>query len=510
MTFEANEKTVCSKYLYDCFSEQVFAKAEKMDIGLLIETLKAINDITDDEMRKHEGIVWQSILNNIVPSKKKVRSSKHMTVLVFAIVLLLLTTIALAATLIPSLKAWLTGNENWTFQQGIGQVEPQQYNTYKFELSGITFSDTEMIVDDRSYWACIKAESPKIRVIPYSGFSDDLPKGDQQCNGEKTAYVSVKLQYGHEINDMVSYEQDEEGNVYFLCTGVLEKEHQPNEMINVSANVVIDGIETQKEMQVPVSILPTIEDRSIAEPVVAGNTGLILENLNLHRTSFRTYISYQVIQKDMPMEARLLSPLLVLTDDQGNELKSYWDYSEQVPDAIHVQVWNNKRDFLLFERILTQEDFVINADKKTTETQIQNSPSVIGEQSFIADIPISLSDMYPETNVVSSNGNEYRLRLRDYAHENDHYKQIVKENHQFGDAWEKALQAIQEQYAFDTSTLPLYLISYGYRETADCFDTPYWQFDLVNPNDMQDFYEVIIHAETLEVLYCINSKGGNG
>ena len=45
--------------LYAVFESQVFGKAKSMDVPLLRETVKALDDRMDSEVAPHQVIVWQ-------------------------------------------------------------------------------------------------------------------------------------------------------------------------------------------------------------------------------------------------------------------------------------------------------------------------------------------------------------------------------------------------------------------------------------------------------------------
>ena len=86
--------------LYAVFESQVFGKAKSMDVPLLTETVKALDDRTDGEAAPHKEFVWQKIVHRILNMQRPFAlglSRKGFAILVAALVLLI-TTVALALT----------------------------------------------------------------------------------------------------------------------------------------------------------------------------------------------------------------------------------------------------------------------------------------------------------------------------------------------------------------------------------------------------------------------------
>lgn len=278
--------------------------------------------------------------------------------LVLAVILLLLLSMgALAATIIPSIQAWISG---WTFSDAVGQIETAKGSLAAVQVEGITFTCVEAMADDRMYFANIRAEGKgDVLLVPYSGqdweaSAEGIPNPDDL----PIIFVHATVHWGGEAELFDVTEDTENNTPYFLCNGSMEANHSSDQMTLV-ADVLMDGKTTRKTVPFSIDRLPTIEDYSIPEPIILGNTGYTLTALSLHRTAFRTYVEYDYVLENMPLEMALKQPTMHLTQKDGSRLFRYWPYDEGVPEEIHVEVWNRSRDELLFEQTLTPSDFVI-------------------------------------------------------------------------------------------------------------------------------------------------------
>jgi len=298
--------------------------------------------------RKMQALLQEK--NRPSPSKRPI--------LVLAVVLsLLLSMGALAATLIPSIQAWLSG---WTFSAAVGQIQTTKGSLATVQVEGITFTCVEAMADDRMYFANIRAEGKgDVLLVPYSGQDwQASAEGISNPQNLPIVFVHATVRCGGEaeLSDFAEYA--ESNTPYFLCNGSMEANHSPDQMTLV-ADVLMDGKTTRKTVPFSIDQLPTIEDYSIPEPLVLGNTGYTLTSLSLHRTAFRTYVEYDFVLENMPLEMALKQPTLHLMQKDGSRLFRYWPYDEGVPEEIRVEVWNRSRDELLFWQTLTPSDFVI-------------------------------------------------------------------------------------------------------------------------------------------------------
>lgn len=278
--------------------------------------------------------------------------------LVLAVILLLLLSMgALAATFIPSIQAWLSG---WTFSDAVGQIQTTKGSLAAVQVEGITFTCVEAMADDRMYFANIRAEGKgDVLLVPYSGQDwEASTEGISNPQNLPIVFVHATVRCGGEAELSDITEDTENNTTYFLCNGSLEASRSSDQMILV-ADVLIDGKTTRKTIPFSIDRLPTIENYSIPEPIILGNTGYTLTALSLHRTAFRTYVEYDFVLENMPLEMALKQPTMHLTQKDGSRLFRYWPYEEGVPEEIHVEVWNRSQDELLFWQTLTPSDFVI-------------------------------------------------------------------------------------------------------------------------------------------------------
>lgn len=301
-------------------------------------------------------------MQSLLQEEKRPFALRKPALLPAVILLLLLSMGALAATLIPSLQAWLASR---TFSDAVGQVQPTKGTLATVQVDGITFTCVEAMADDRMFFAIIRAEGEdNVLLVPYSG-QDWEASAEGIANPDKLpivfVYATVRCGGEAELNDITA--DTENNTTYFLCNGYMEANHASDQMTLV-ADVLIDGKTTRKTVPFSIDRLPTIEDYSIPEPIVLGNTGYTLTTLSLHRTAFRTYVEYDYVLENMPLEMALKQPTLSLTQKDGSRLFRYWPYDEGMPDAIRIEVWSRSRDERLFEQTLTSSDFVITKGKE--------------------------------------------------------------------------------------------------------------------------------------------------
>lgn len=78
------------------------------------------------------------------------------------------------------------------------------------------------------------------------------------------------------------------------------------------------------------------------------------------------------------------------------------------------------------------------------------------------------------------------------------------------DALRLALDAVMGKYGQTEGQLLRFRVSYGYRAEGDYFEGPYWQFDLDNPVNALDAYEVMVHSHDGHIIYICGPGEGNG
>lgn len=75
--------------LLDACERQLFAKARRMDVPLLQEILRALDDRPDEAVAPHRDAVWKAVCRGIRP-KERVHARRHRASLAVALILLLL------------------------------------------------------------------------------------------------------------------------------------------------------------------------------------------------------------------------------------------------------------------------------------------------------------------------------------------------------------------------------------------------------------------------------------
>jgi len=137
--------------LYTVFESQVFGKAKSMDVPLLLETVKALDDRMDGEAAPHQGIVWQKIVHRILNIQRPFAlglNRKGFAILVVALALLL-STVALALTNWNAIVEWVYNLEKqesrvemWTLEQKQSLVDALREQGYDMsalpDLNGMT------------------------------------------------------------------------------------------------------------------------------------------------------------------------------------------------------------------------------------------------------------------------------------------------------------------------------------------------------------------------------------
>ena len=93
--------------LYATFEGEVFSNPKNMDIGLIKETVFALDARGNEEVAPHMNYVWQMIQQRIQNQQKisMLRIPKRRLVVLVAVLILLLTAIALAFTYVDELRA---------------------------------------------------------------------------------------------------------------------------------------------------------------------------------------------------------------------------------------------------------------------------------------------------------------------------------------------------------------------------------------------------------------------
>ena len=109
------------------FEDQVFSKAKEMDVSLLNETVRALDDHTDEEAAPHQSRVWQQVTSKVQKQRQLFGLSiRRRTMIVLVIVLaLLLTSAALGIidwtavfqSTYHEVKRQETRVENWSLEQ---------------------------------------------------------------------------------------------------------------------------------------------------------------------------------------------------------------------------------------------------------------------------------------------------------------------------------------------------------------------------------------------------------
>jgi len=147
--------------LYAVFESQVFSKPKFMDVPLLTETVKALDDRMDGEVAPHQLIVWQKIVHRILNMQRPFAlglSRKGFAILVAALVLLI-TTVALALTNWNAIVEWVyhlerqeSRVEQWTLEQKLSLADSLREQGYDMsalpDLNGMTEDEKDVFLTD--------------------------------------------------------------------------------------------------------------------------------------------------------------------------------------------------------------------------------------------------------------------------------------------------------------------------------------------------------------------------
>lgn len=147
--------------LYAVFESQVFSKSKSMDVPLLTETVKALDDRMDGEVAPHQVIVWQKIVHRILNIQRPFAlglSRKGFAILVVAL-MLLLTGVALALTNWNAIVEWVyhlekqeSRVEMWTLEQKLSLADSLREQGYDMtalpELNGMTADEKDAALSD--------------------------------------------------------------------------------------------------------------------------------------------------------------------------------------------------------------------------------------------------------------------------------------------------------------------------------------------------------------------------
>ena len=85
------------KELYSVFEDQVFSKAKKMDISLLNETVRALDEHSDEEAAPHQNMVWLQVSSKVLKQQQPVALglTRHAIAILVIILMILLTSVAI-------------------------------------------------------------------------------------------------------------------------------------------------------------------------------------------------------------------------------------------------------------------------------------------------------------------------------------------------------------------------------------------------------------------------------
>ncbi len=147
--------------LYAVFESQVFGKAKSMDVPLLTETVKALDDGMDGEVAPHQVIVWQKIVHRILNMQRPFAlglSRKGFAILVAALMLLLMG-VALALTNWNAIVEWVyhlekqeSRVEMWTLEQKQSIADALREQGYDMsalpDLNGMTEEEKDAALTD--------------------------------------------------------------------------------------------------------------------------------------------------------------------------------------------------------------------------------------------------------------------------------------------------------------------------------------------------------------------------
>ena len=113
------------KELYSVFEDQVFSKAKKIDISLLNETVRALDEHSDEEAAPHQNRVWLQVSSKVQAQQPVVLGLTRHAIAILIIIL----TILLAGVAI--------GVIDWTavFQSTYHDTERQETSVESWSLN---------------------------------------------------------------------------------------------------------------------------------------------------------------------------------------------------------------------------------------------------------------------------------------------------------------------------------------------------------------------------------------
>ena len=107
------------------FEDQVFSKAKKMDVSLLNETVRALDEHSDEEAAPHQNRVWLQVSSKVLEQQKPVvlGLTRHAVAILIIILTILLAGVAI-------------GVIDWTavFQSAYHDTERQETNVENWSL----------------------------------------------------------------------------------------------------------------------------------------------------------------------------------------------------------------------------------------------------------------------------------------------------------------------------------------------------------------------------------------
>jgi hypothetical protein len=85
------------KALYSVFEDQVFSKAKKMNVSLLNETIRALDEHSDEEAAPHQNRVWQQVSSRVLKQQQPVALGlpRHAIAILVIMLMILLTSVAI-------------------------------------------------------------------------------------------------------------------------------------------------------------------------------------------------------------------------------------------------------------------------------------------------------------------------------------------------------------------------------------------------------------------------------
>ena len=93
--------------LYSAFKNEVFSEPKEMDVSLIRETTRTLDDRNDEDVAPHKDYVWQKIRQRIQDCRRSfvLGMPKRRFAILVAVLIMLITAVALAFTFFDELKA---------------------------------------------------------------------------------------------------------------------------------------------------------------------------------------------------------------------------------------------------------------------------------------------------------------------------------------------------------------------------------------------------------------------